>query len=534
MLKIHLAQINPCVGDLEFNREKISGAIFSAKAKKADLIVFPELAITGYPPEDLLLKSNFVDKNLKSLEVAAKETKGIAALVGFVDRNNGKIYNACALLAEGKIRDIYHKVCLPNYGVFDEKRYFSCGNSLKFYKIKDYKFAVTICEDLWNPDYVKNLADKKLDFTVNLSSSPFHLGKLEAREKILSSAANISKSFIFYCNLVGGQDELIFDGASQIFSPQGNLIKSALRFEEDTLEFGLDKDKKYQKISLSPRQAQDAFNALCLGLKDYVNKNGFQKVIVGVSGGIDSAVVIAIAKEALGRENAYGLIMPSPYTSKATYDDAVKICKNLGVDYSITRIEKIMRTYMQSLSPVFHNMDNDKTEENIQARIRGGLLMAFSNKFGYLVLNTGNKSEVSCGYCTLYGDMVGGFGILKDVPKDLVYKLAEYINRDKEVIPLSVIKRAPSAELKPGQKDSDSLPQYPVLDPILKLYVEEDLTAKEIIRRGFDPAVVKKVIAMVDGAEYKRRQAPIGIKITPKAFGRDRRMPITNKFLNGI
>jgi NAD+ synthase (glutamine-hydrolysing) len=373
---------------------------------------------------------------------------------------------------------------------------------------------------------------KNLDFIVNISASPFHLGKISVREKIISNLAEKSKSFVFYADLVGGQDELVFDGTSMVVSSSGSIVSVAKRFTEDFLLFKFDNKKDYRLRKILVEPAEEAFSALKLGLCDYVKKNGFKKVIIGVSGGIDSAVVASIAVSALGKENVYALVMPSRYTSKGTFTDAKALCENLGIKYEIINIDKILDTYLDILWPLFKKSDGTKTEENLQARIRGGLLMAYSNEFGCLVLNTGNKSEVSCGYCTLYGDMIGGFGLLKDIPKTLVYKIARYINDiyRKAAIPLSTIRRAPSAELRPNQKDTDSLPPYSLLDPIIKLYVEEDFSLEKIVKKGFNRKLVRKVIGMIDSSEYKRRQGPIGIKITPRAFGRDRRMPITNKF----
>jgi len=530
-VKIALAQVNFCVADLEGNSSKIICNIKKAKKEGIDLLVFPELALVGYPPEDLLHKPYFIDKNIQYLKTIAKEVKNIIVLVGFVDCCEGKIYNACALLQDGGVIDIYHKVQLPNYGVFDEKRYFQSGDSLCVYELEGYKFSVSICEDIWEQEAAQLLKNKDLDFIINISASPFHLGKVALREKILSKVAKQTNAFIFYCNLVGGQDELVFDGTSKVFSSEGKLVKRAKRFQEDFLVFNFDKKKKYPVQKVLIKEEEEAFSALKLGLFDYVRKNEFKKVIVGVSGGIDSAVVIALAVNSLGSNNVRALLMPSEFTSQETFNDAKLICGNLKIKYFVVSIEKILKSYLDILSPSFKGRKQDKAEENLQARIRGNILMAFSNKFGYLVLNTGNKSEVSCGYCTLYGDMVGGFGVLKDVPKMLVYKIAKYINKisKKEIIPIATIERPPSAELKHDQKDTDSLPPYEELDPILKLYVEEDRSLDEIVSRGFDNNLVKKVIKMVDANEYKRRQSPVGIKITPRAFGKDRRMPITNR-----
>ncbi|UCC95342.1 MAG: NAD+ synthase [Candidatus Omnitrophota bacterium] len=530
---IGLAQINPCVGDLEGNRQKIISFVKMAKRKRLDLLVFPELALVGYPPEDLLLKPHFIDKNVRFLKSIGAQAKGIDIILGFVDKKNDAIYNSCVYFEDGKIKDIYHKIYLPNSGVFDEKRYFSPGDTISLYTFKKYKFSITICEDIWSKRYVNFLKKRGLDFIINISASPFHLGKISLREKILAHAARRTSSYVFYCNLVGGQDELVFDGTSKIISPQGKIIKLARRFEETLLTFTLNKKKRiYPSVKFRVRQDEEAFSALRLGLFDYVRKNGFKKVIVGVSGGIDSAVVVSLATIVLGRSNVFGLIMPAPYTSRETFSDAKKICENLGIKYCVVNLKDIFHSYLTALADFFREYKANKAEENLQARIRGNILMAFSNKFGYLVLNTGNKSEVSCGYCTLYGDMVGGFGVLKDVPKLLVYKLARFINKltRKEIIPRSVIRRAPSAELKFHQRDTDALPPYRVLDPILKLYVEQDYPLDQIVKKGFRKDTVKRVIEMVDANEYKRRQGPVGIKITPRAFGKDRRMPITNKF----
>ncbi|OPX30950.1 MAG: NAD+ synthase [Candidatus Omnitrophica bacterium 4484_171] len=533
MVKIALAQDNFWVGDIEGNSRRIIEHIQEARKNKVDIIAFPELALVGYPPQDLLHKKYFIKKNKDAINSIAKTVEDIIAIVGFVNSSDdsGDIYNSYAFMHKGKISDVYNKINLPNYGVFDEKRYFKPGRDISVYSFKGYSFSVNICEDIWRKDYVKLLMDKNLDFIINVSASPFHMGKLSTRKEILSYTARQAKCFVFYCNLVGGQDGLVFDGKSMVVSPEGKIVKAAARFEEDLLVSNFPLRAKAVKET-QESQPETSFEALSLGIKDYVRKNGFKKVVVGVSGGIDSAVVVSLAALSLGKGNVYALIMPSRYTSKGTFRDALRICRNLGIKCSIVPIDNIFNSYMDSLKELFKGYPADKTEENIQARIRGNILMAFSNKFGYLVANTGNKSELSCGYCTLYGDMVGGFGVLSDIPKTLVYKLANYINRKvrRIIIPLSVIKRPPSAELRFNQKDSDTLPSYDILDDILRLYIEEDLYLDDIVNRGIKRSLVKKVINMVDKNEYKRRQAPPGIKITPKAFGRDRRMPITNKF----
>jgi NAD+ synthase (glutamine-hydrolysing) len=532
MIKVALAQINPIVGDLQGNCAKICAFIKKARKKNAEMVIFPELALCGYPPEDLLHKPHFIKENKKYLNKLKKVTRGLTVLVGFVDGEVGAAYNACAIIQNGVVRDVYRKIILPNYGVFDEKRYFFSGHALSVYELDNFSFAVTICEDIWESEIVESLKNKGLDFVINISASPFHLGKAAQREVILSNAARKIECPMVYCNLVGGQDEIVFDGTSKIISSKGELIAYGKRFCEDLFVFNLKSDHSYSPVKVHSKSQEEAYSALKLGLYDYVHKNGFKKVVVGVSGGIDSAVVVSLATLSLGKENVCALLMPSEYTSNATLGDAKKICANLGIKYHIVNINDIVAAYAKQLFVHFKGRKPDTTEENLQARIRGNILMAFSNKFGYLVLNTGNKSEVSCGYCTLYGDMVGGFGVLKDVPKTLVYKLAKYINSigAGRIIPLSTIKREPSAELKSNQKDSDTLPEYELLDPVLKMYVEKDLSSDEIIKKGFNPSMVKRVVRMVDANEYKRRQSPVGIKITPRAFGRDRRMPITNRF----
>jgi NAD+ synthase (glutamine-hydrolysing) len=531
MIKIALAQINPTVGGLRGNAQKIIESIKKAKKNGSNFIVFPELALTGYPPEDLLLKDYFIKENIKFLNKIKKETTGITTVLGFVDRNKLKTYNSCAIIQDKKIIDVYHKLYLPNHGVFDEKRYFEPGKTLPIYKLGNKKFTVTICEDIWTKEHQQRLKSKNLDYIINISASPFSIRKLKQRKKILSSAAKHTKSFVFYCNLVGGQDEIVFDGRSLVYSPKGKLLRQAEKFSTDILYFNPGKYRQ-NPIEVKSNKIENIYSALSLGIKDYMYKNNFQKAILGLSGGIDSAVTLTIVAKSIGPNKVSALIMPSCYSSEKSLTDAIKICKNLGIKYYKIKIDNIFDNYNKNLKPHFMNLPTDSTEENLQARIRGNLLMAFSNKFGHLVITTGNKSEISCGYCTLYGDMAGGFGILKDVYKTSVYQLARFINRKnkKNIIPKSIINKAPSAELRPNQKDTDSLPEYSLLDKILHLYIENDIDFQGIVKKGFDRKVVKRIIEMIDSSEYKRRQSPIGIKISEKAFGKDRRMPITNNF----
>ncbi len=529
MFKVALAQINSCVGDLGANAVKITATIERARRAGAKLVVFPELVLCGYPPEDLLLKKHFVQASRAALQRIAGQVTGITAVLGFVDGEGDKVFNAAAILADKTVQSVYHKVNLPNYGVFDEKRYFTPGTDIVYGDCAGRKFAVSICEDIWRKGFTRLLAASSLDFLVNLSASPFHLGKAYERRAVLKIAAQQAGAAVVYANLVGGQDELIFDGASMVVDARGRPKAIAKSFEEDLLICDLDRrgTVAVKALTFDEQTAQ----ALTLGLRDYVGKNGFNRVIVGVSGGIDSAVVAALAVAALGKKRVIGLLMPSRYTSPETLRDAQTLCRNLGIRYEVVVIEDIFKTFLTALAPALAGYKPDITEENLQARIRGTLLMAFSNKLGALVINTGNKSEVSCGYCTLYGDMVGGFGVLKDLTKDAVYRLARYLNKQMgKPIPASVIRRAPSAELRPDQKDSDTLPDYKILDPLIKMYVEDDYSLEQMVQAGYDRTTVAKVIRLVDSSEYKRRQAPLGVKITPRAFGKDRRMPVTNKF----
>jgi NAD+ synthase (glutamine-hydrolysing) len=572
-IRIALAQINPTVGDLEVNSQKIIHYIKKAEEAGADIVLFPELAITGYPPEDLLLKPKFIADNRAYLDEIAKQAQNVLAIVGFVESNQ-HIYNAAAVLQHGELAAVYHKICLPNYSVFDEKRYFQSGKRPLVFEWNGIKFGLSICEDMWIPDGVIETQGFRggAEVMLNISASPYNIEKRRERLSIGMTRARITRSIFVYVNLIGGQDELVFDGDSFIVDHRGELIANTRAFVEDLVVAELDVNTlrefretdpsfylhkkeftppfevdfialensklakhtqpvQHQKVStLDP--LDEIYQALVLGTKDYVIKNGFHKVVIGLSGGIDSAITAAIAVDALGSENVVGVLMPSEYTSKQSLDDAHSLARNLEIQTETVSIRKPFEAYLETLKDPFKGRKPDVTEENLQARIRGNILMALSNKFGWLVLTTGNKSEMSVGYSTLYGDMAGGFAVIRDVPKTLVYKLSEHKNRQagKEIIPVATIQRPPTAELRPGQTDQDSLPPYDMLDDILEEFVERDKSVKEIIEMGYPRDEVKKVARLVDINEYKRRQAPPGIKITQKAFGKDRRMPITNRY----
>ena len=555
LLRVAIAQVNSTVGDLQGNAAKISRYIEKAKDYSTDIICFPELALCGYPPEDLLLKPKFIIDNVFALKNLAGTINGdIVAVVGFADGSFKETYNAAAVIYNRQIKGVYRKIFLPNYGVFDEKRYFSSGNKSLVFRFGNFTFGVNICEDIWHPDGpTKSQAAAGAKLILNINASPFHAAKFQERQAIITNQAKANGVFVVYANLVGGQDELVFDGQSMIVDNKGKILVRAKAFAEDLLIQDLDipvskarSSKKIIKIASSlstlkkdlvtheePKVLEpvaEVYQALVLGLKDYVLKNGFQKVIIGLSGGIDSSLVAALAVDALGCENVTGIFMPSRYSSIQSQEDALALAKNLGIKFITISIEQIFRFYLLVLEPHFAGLGRDTAEENLQARIRGNIMMAFSNKFGWLVLATGNKSEMSTGYATLYGDMAGGLAVIKDVPKTLVYKLSRYRNSMCQVIPERVFTKAPTAELKPNQLDQDTLPPYEILDDILKAYVEEDKDLAKIISSGFDQETVYKSTGMVDKNEYKRRQSPPGIKITPKAFGRDRRMPITNKY----
>lgn len=534
-LKVLLCQLNPTMGDFQENADKIASLIKKAEHSGCDLVVFPELSLSGYPPEDLLHRKYFIQKNIECLNSVVKATNRITAIIGFIDHDKdyAHLYNALAVCAQKKVVYKYHKRCLPNYGVFDEKRYFTPGSNSGIHTLPNgIRLSLTICEDLWIPESpaIEAARRDRADYIVNISASPYHFMKHHSRTQIFQSVSKKTRLPIVYCNQVGGQDELVFDGRSFVTNEKGKVAFQADAFEETAYKLTLPLHKVMPHAEL--QDAEDIYRAIKLGLRDYIRKNRFSKVIVAMSGGIDSAVVTALAVQTLGKENVLGLTMPSRYTSAATLKDAQDQAKTLGIKCHTIPIEPIFESYLQLLQPYFKNTSSGLAEENIQARIRGNLAMALSNKFGYLVLTTGNKSEMATGYCTLYGDMAGGFAVLKDVPKTWVYKIAHWINAQEKtpIIPKSVIKRAPTAELRYNQKDQDSLPPYAVLDKILENYIEKEKSGYEITKAGIPKHLVQQVMHLVDSNEYKRRQSPIGIKITPKAFGRDRRMPITNRF----
>ncbi len=585
-LRIAMVQMNPTVGDIDGNVRRITGWLREAKKAKADLVAFPELAVTGYPPEDLLLKPQFVADNRRALDEIAAQCRGLVAVVGYVGQGTmlearqesaavvsagqHHLYNAAAIIADRRIRSTYCKWFLPNYGVFDESRYFHPGRRLPLLALNGMTIGVNICEDIWLPEGpTRAQAAAGADIIVNINASPFHIAKGYSREQMLATRARENGVIVTYTNTVGGQDELVFDGNSLILDHTGEVIARGKAFEEELMvadlhvaTVGRARSAHGRKKALSAREAaaverievslpttgtrgrllppstpaleplEEVYRALVLGVRDYVRKNGFKRVVIGLSGGVDSALTAVVAVDALGPENVLGVFMPSPYTSGESREDVTELVRRLSIEIRTIPITTTFRSYLKSLASAFTGRRPDQTEENLQARIRGNLLMALSNKFGHLVLTTGNKSEMSVGYATLYGDMAGGFAVIKDVPKTMVYDLTRLRNRRGEspVIPKRILDRPPSAELRPNQKDEDSLPPYPVLDPILKAYVEEDRSVEDVVQMGFDRETVARVITLVDRSEYKRRQAPIGIKITHRAFGKDRRMPITNGY----
>ncbi len=542
MVQIALAQIDTTVGDLDGNVSKMADWAARATEAGADLVCFPELAVAGYPPEDLVLRPEFATDNLAALEELARVTAGgCAVLAGFVDRSERGIHNAAGLLRGGVVEERYHKVRLPNFGVFDEQRTFVPGDAACPVRAGSADIGISICEDAWHPgppfDEYGRLGTQVI---VNINGSPYHRGKTSERLDVCRDRARETGAWIVYVNAVGGQDELVFDGGSMVVSPEGELAFHAAMFEEDLLVVELKELEGGHRWAVGggsarepwPEGPEEVYRALVLGLRDYVRKNGFREVVLGLSGGVDSALTATLAVDALGPDAVRVLAMPSPYSSAKSLEDALEVARLLGIRIDEIRIDEVFKTYVGALEDAFSGTEEGIAEENLQARIRGNLLMAISNKFGGLVLATGNKSEYAVGYSTLYGDMAGGFAPIKDVPKTLVYELVDWRNgrSDPPPVPERVVTKPPSAELRPNQKDTDSLPPYDELDPIIEAYVEEDRSPEEIVAAGADPALVEQVVAMIDRAEYKRRQAPPGVKITPKAFGRDRRLPITNRY----
>ena len=556
-MKICLAQINPTIGAFKQNVGKICKSINTAREKGADLVIFPEMSVVGYPPKDLLELSGFVDSNLKALEEVKNSVTGISAIVGFVDRNvaqRGKaLYNAAAHIKNRKIVSRHYKSLLPTYDVFDEDRYFEPTHDISIARISGRKFGISICEDVWGADVVwpgtihhkdpvECMVRQGAEIIINISASPFTIGKQDVRLKMLTGHAKRNKVPIVFVNQIGGNDDLVFDGNSLVINKEGIVVGRASGFKEELLmvEFkgsdltiGGNKSrsaKKETQYAAGEGDIESVYNALVLGTRDYVKKCGFKKAVIGLSGGIDSAVTAVIAVKALGKNKVLGVTMPSTFSSKGSVDDSMVLAKRLGIKCELIPIKSVYNAYTKTLSGVFAGLPFDVTEENLQARIRGKILMAISNKHGYLVLTTGNKSELAVGYCTLYGDMCGGLAVISDIPKTMVYSLAEYINRRKEIIPADTIEKPPSAELRPNQKDQDSLPSYDVLDGVLRAYVEESKDVGDIIEMGYDESLVKDIINKVDRNEYKRKQAAPGLKVTTKAFGTGRRMPLAQRY----
>ncbi len=556
-MKICLAQINPTIGAFKQNRGKICKSINAAREKGADLVIFPEMSVVGYPPKDLLELSGFVDSNLKTLEEIRSNVTGISAIVGFVDRNvarRGKaLYNAAAYIKNRKIISRHYKSLLPTYDVFDEDRYFEPTHNISIAKISGRKFGISICEDAWGTDVVwpgtlhhkdpiECMIRQVAEIIINISASPFTIGKQDTRLKMLINHVDRYHVPIVFVNQIGGNDDLVFDGSSVVINKKGVIVERALNFEEDLLmvEFkGSDvracigKSKSVRKAipaRTGEGEVELVYKALVLGTRDYVKKCGFKKAVIGLSGGIDSAVTAVIATRALGRDKVLGVTMPSSFSSKGSVEDSEMLAERLGIDLETIPIKSVYNAYTKTMSSVFKGLPFDVTEENLQARIRGKILMAISNKFGYLVLTTGNKSELAVGYCTLYGDMCGGLAVISDIPKTMAYDLARYINRKKEIIPTDTIEKPPSAELRPNQKDQDSLPPYDVLDGVLRAYVEESKDVGDIVGMGYDESFVKDIVSKVDRNEYKRKQAAPGLKVTTKAFGTGRRMPLAQRY----
>lgn len=531
-LKIALAQLNLLVGGIAANRDKIiATAKYARDQQGADMVVFPELAITGYPPEDLLLRPDFIAAALTALHVVAEAVSDIHMVVGFPEASVDGLYNSAAVLRDGQVLCVYRKTCLPNYGVFDEQRYFVAGHDLVQFELKGSFIALTICEDIWHPGVLLKNRAAGADIAITLNASPYHAGKMQEREDVICTQVKQAALPLVYVNQIGGQDELIFDGASFVANQHGEIVLRAAEFQENVkcVEF-VNHVPQANKCAPLYASVASIYQALVLGVRDYVQKNGFKGALLGLSGGIDSALVLALAVDALGADKVVAVLMPSCYTQDMSIEDAIAEAEALNVHYEMIPIAPAVQAFTEMLAPVFVDSPKDTTEENIQARCRGVILMAMSNKQGKILLTTGNKSEMSVGYATLYGDMAGGFAPIKDVPKLLVYALSHYRNSLAPVIPERVLTRAPSAELAPNQVDADSLPAYENLDPILERYIERDQSADEIIAQGYSPDEVRRALTLVDRNEYKRRQSPPGIKITTRAFGRDRRYPMTSGY----
>ena len=571
-VRIALGQINTTVGDVVGNTEKIIAGMDQARSMNADIVAFPELATVGYPPEDLLFRDDLLNANMEARNRIVRETTGITVVFGYVDLDDD-IYNAAAVASNGKLVGIYRKHLLPNYGVFDENRYFQNGAENRVFRIEKLVFGVSICEDIWYPGGPADEQALKGDaqLLINISASPYHAGKIGSRDRMIATRAADNDAAVALVNLVGGQDELVFDGGSIVCDEMGRVVANGKQFEEDMVYADINLDRIFRQRLRDPRRRKEKrihviecddiekteivrieqeerdpvhpvvyerlddrkeiYYALMHGVRDYVNKNGFKSVMVALSGGIDSALTAAIAVDALGSDRVVGVTLPSRYSSTETKKDAEILASNLGIDFLDISIERVFKSFLSALEEPFKNTRTGIAEENLQSRARGTIVMALSNKFGWLVLTTGNKSEMSVGYATLYGDMAGGFGVLKDVYKTTVYDLSQWRNKQgpRPIIPPSTIQRAPSAELRPDQKDEDSLPPYEVLDRILEAYVERDETVQEMVERGYAEQVVHDVVRMVDRSEYKRRQAPPGVKITQRAFGKDRRLPVTKR-----
>jgi NAD+ synthase (glutamine-hydrolysing) len=536
LLRLALCQVNATVGDLDGNAAKIAAACAKTDEAGADVAVFPELALCGYPPEDLLIKPHFLHDCRIALDRIAAGVGELHAIVGFPEvAPDGKIYNAAALLHSGGVKMVYRKVFLPNYGVFDEQRYFEPGHEYPVIKIKGTPVGLTVCQDIWeDKGPASRESTRGARLIININASPYHIAKGRERELMLRDRAVETGAWLVYVNLVGGQDELVFDGQSMVVRPDGSLLTQGAQFKEDMLVVDIDAEAGTAESITAPvpplGEAAEIYEALVLGVRDYMGKNGFQAAVLGLSGGIDSALAASIAADAVGADNVKTVFLPARFSSADSREDAAEIAANLGAEFREIDIDAVFEAYLATLRPYFGTLPFDVAEENLQARVRGTLLMALANKFKWIVLATGNKSEMAVGYATLYGDMAGGFEVIKDVPKTLVYKLAAYRNSLSPAIPDAVLRKAPTAELRPDQKDTDSLPAYEILDPIINAYVEQDLSPDEIEALGFERPTVDKVVRLIDTNEYKRRQAPPGIKITPKAFGKDRRLPITNHY----